>query len=57
VGTYRLQTLIGGNRCSIVSTWMFNGSSSGTTTARIVAYSGGVLEVTEPNLRFKLVKR
>ncbi len=62
VGTYKLQTdagaaLIGNNRCSIVSTWMFNDSSTGTTTHRIVSYSGGVLEMTEPNLRFKIVKR
>jgi hypothetical protein len=61
VGTYVVQTdasagLIGGNRCSVVSNWQFNLSTNGTTTFKILSYSGGVLEISEPGIRYKMVK-
>jgi hypothetical protein len=61
VGSYTVNTdasasLISGNRCSIVASWLFNSSTSGTTTFKILSYTGGVLEIVEPGIRYKLVK-
>lgn len=58
VGTDAAASLISGNRCSIQSSWRYNGGSTGSYTQRILSYSGGVLEILNTTgIRYRLVKQ